>query len=537
LKVLVIGLDGASPELLKTWSRELPNLTKMASEGVSGTLRSTAPPNSAAAWTSFATGMNPGKTGVFGFYQRKERSYQLGTVSFASIKQETMWSIASRHGLKVCIVNVPMTFPVAKVNGCLVAGMPCPSRVATYPSELAERLSKLKYKAEVTAQELLGPTELRDQLLALADSREAAVDLIMNEFEWDLFVVVFAETDRVAHEQWKYLDPRHPKYAVEEGEKYGGHILEVYRRVDSVVGRLVKRNQGGATFVVSDHGHGPLEYNFNINDWLASQGLMKLEGTSLLGRVFLRLDLTESGVPAKVLKRLGVRDFVRDHIPDSLVRVIPHDRYPLINNVRVDWENTRAYAYGDQSVIFVNLAGREPQGSVKSEQQRPVIDDLKQKLSRLTHDGKPLNVEIHEAKDVYSGQHVKEMPDLFIMVEGGKYHVCTSVYHENVFTLNDKWSGDHQMDGIFLARGEGIKRDSNFSGGIVDLMPTVLHLLGLSIPSEVDGAVLHRIFDDSSPFASKAAKYDEASGFRQTRQLSKEDTESIEAQLKSLGYI
>ena len=70
-KVLVIGLDGATFDLMLPWieAGELPTLGRMLSEGSSGPLRSTYPPVTAAAWSTFMTRKNPGKHGIYGFFR------------------------------------------------------------------------------------------------------------------------------------------------------------------------------------------------------------------------------------------------------------------------------------------------------------------------------------------------------------------------------------------------------------------------------------------------------------------------------------
>ena len=74
-KVFVIGIDGATFDLIKPWVKagKLPNLTKMMREGTYGELESTIPTNSAPAWTSFVKGTNPGKDGISHF---KSLGYQ-----------------------------------------------------------------------------------------------------------------------------------------------------------------------------------------------------------------------------------------------------------------------------------------------------------------------------------------------------------------------------------------------------------------------------------------------------------------------------
>ncbi|NIT58599.1 MAG: hypothetical protein GWN00_20950, partial [Aliifodinibius sp.] len=145
-KVLVIGLDGATPELLMKGITEgkLPNLSKMMNDGVYGTLKSVVPPFSSPAWLSFMTGKNPGKLGIFSFQDRKPDTYEIRVANFQSIDSKSIWDILSEHGKKVGVLAVPTTFPPKKVNGFLVSGWPIPQGATfTYPNDLQSKLHGL----------------------------------------------------------------------------------------------------------------------------------------------------------------------------------------------------------------------------------------------------------------------------------------------------------------------------------------------------------------------------------------------------------
>lgn len=76
-RVMVIGLDGATLDLVRPWAESgyLPTFARLMKEGASGQLRSTTPPVTGPAWSSFATGKNPGKHGFFDFTSRARGGY------------------------------------------------------------------------------------------------------------------------------------------------------------------------------------------------------------------------------------------------------------------------------------------------------------------------------------------------------------------------------------------------------------------------------------------------------------------------------
>jgi len=146
-KVFCVGLDGATFDLIRPWvaAGELPHLEKIMQGGVWGELESVIPPISAPAWTSFMTGKNPGKHGIFGFTKQKRGSYEERFVNRQLIKSETLWKGLGDSGKKVIVVNVPITYPPEEVNGCLVSGMDAPSTKSpyAYPPELREKINRV----------------------------------------------------------------------------------------------------------------------------------------------------------------------------------------------------------------------------------------------------------------------------------------------------------------------------------------------------------------------------------------------------------
>jgi len=128
MKVLVIGLDGATFDLIKPFAAQgqLPHLKKLMDAGAWSELSSTIPPVTASAWTSFMTGKNPGAHGLFDFMQRRKGSYDLVPVSSGERDGKTLWEVAGDAGRKVIVMGVPVTYPPTPVNGLLVTGMLTP---------------------------------------------------------------------------------------------------------------------------------------------------------------------------------------------------------------------------------------------------------------------------------------------------------------------------------------------------------------------------------------------------------------------------
>ncbi len=142
---LVVGLDGATYSIIDPLLKEerLPNLKKILMTGTRATMLSSTPPLSSIAWTSIATGVNPGKHGIFDFAHRESKSYEFVPYTARDKKVPSLWRVLSEAGKKVCIVNVPLTYPAEEVNGVMLSGFPFPSGAKdwAYPPSISEELA------------------------------------------------------------------------------------------------------------------------------------------------------------------------------------------------------------------------------------------------------------------------------------------------------------------------------------------------------------------------------------------------------------
>jgi predicted AlkP superfamily phosphohydrolase/phosphomutase len=288
-------------------------------------------------------------------------------------------------------------------------------------------------------------TVLDEQLRAYA--RELA------RFRSGLFFFYFSSLDLNSHMFWRALDPQHPGYTPEIGEKYGAVLESLYRQMDQVLGEaLAKAGDDAIVLVLSDHGFAPYRRSFNLNAWLRDRGyLVLLAGATTGGDSFQG----------------------------------------------VDWTRTRAYGLGLNG-LYLNLRGRERQGIVEPGR---AADALRQELARALlevrdpADGQPVITRVDIASQAYSSHYAAEAPDLLIgynrgyragwgTVLGG---VPAAVMEDNL----DPWSGDHCMDfrqvpGVLLSNRH-IALDAP---ALTDVAPTVLALYGIAQPREMKGQTL-----------------------------------------------
>ncbi|HEX4496541.1 MAG TPA: alkaline phosphatase family protein, partial [Thermoanaerobaculia bacterium] len=85
-KLIILGFDGADAKLTQKWMDEgkLPNLAKLRAQGSFAPLRPTIPSQTPVSWSTFSTGLNPGRHGVFDFLKRDPKTYK---PSFAAAEE------------------------------------------------------------------------------------------------------------------------------------------------------------------------------------------------------------------------------------------------------------------------------------------------------------------------------------------------------------------------------------------------------------------------------------------------------------------
>ncbi len=292
------------------------------------------------------------------------------------------------------------------------------------------------------------------------DDREKIIFKALEHDDWDLFVAAIETTDRISHMMWRLTDTKHPMYDEVLAEKYGDSIEKIYRRADDLVGRLRAKVPKDAVFMVmSDHGFHSFRREVNLNTWLVQNGYMIFEGQESQKKNLADL-------------------FGRGQFWEG-----------------VDWSKTRAYAVGLGQIYF-NLRGRESQGVVSAGAEYAALqEEMRNKLLPLTDPdtGEPVFRDIYRRDDIYKGEFLQYAPDLQVGFNDG-YRVgwqdTMGAINRAVITNNNrKWSGDHcatatEISGgvLFLNRKIGSQEPN-----IMDLAPTILKLLDVPLPQDLDG--------------------------------------------------
>ncbi len=537
MTLLIIGFDGATFDLIKPWARDgfLPNLASLMHNGVTADLASTLPPVTSPAWPTFMTGVNPGKHGVFDFIQPHGENFTL--VNSTQIRQPTLWRRLSDMGYRVGVLNVPVTYPPQEVNGFMVTDILSPKNaIISHPADLISR-----YEGE------LGPYRVAPNIQYKAGNEADFIadiyDLIDAHTRWalkllesepvDVLMVHFISMDIAKHALWRFMDHDHERY---EPSPWEHAIRDGYAKVDASIGQLMARLPAGSTTIaMSDHGFGPLKNMVNLNVFFMQHGLMKLKPDAMtqLKAWAFRHGLTPAGA-YQWIARVGLQN--------TVAQVSKKARNDIVGKFlsfdSVDWSRTIAYSMGHVGQVYINNVGRDAHGIVAEADYERRLTEVSDALAELRDDdGRPILTNLWRGREVYHGPYAPLGPDLHLELDHYAMIACPLFATEGRVMTNQIRgdSGCHRREGIFIAAGPGIHNGVELpEANILDLAPTIMHLLGEPVPRVMDGRVLDEILvqpgrvrfsDDGDASVSAQQGFDAA------------EAEQIEERLRGLGYL
>lgn len=464
-RVAVIGLDCAEPSLVfDRWAELLPNLTALARRGSFGNLTSCMPPITVPAWSCMASSKDPGTLGIYGFRNRKDYSYEGMTIAMSmQVREPRVWEILGQAGMPSIVVGVPGTFPILRPhNGqmvtCFLTPNPAdamnsedPIKQYTFPPALKHDIHGWvgDYMVDVSGFRTDDKKWLLDQIYIMTERRFKVVENLARTQPWKLLWMVEMGTDRIHHGFWQFFDDKHHRY--EKGNPFENAIRDYYVYLDKHIGHWIKEWDDGKTafLVVSDHGAKRMDGGLCFNDWLIREGYMALKQ------------------PPNGPGKFDIKN--------------------------IDWSRTRAWGEGGYyGRCFLNIQGREPQGIVPKDQVDALSRELISKLEALPdHHGKPMGTRVYRPQDIY--KHVNGVaPDLIVIFGDLHWRSVGTVGNPSIYTFSNDTGPDdanHAQQGMYiLAQPDGAGPHGRKDGPtLYDVAPTILKLLGKSIPADMIG--------------------------------------------------
>ncbi|OGE80963.1 MAG: hypothetical protein A2826_02455 [Candidatus Doudnabacteria bacterium RIFCSPHIGHO2_01_FULL_43_23] len=463
-KVLVIGLDGGTPEFIfeKFWDK-LPNLRKLGEAGVWQEIETTTPAVTPPAWTSMLTGKNPGKFGFWDFVFRRDFSYgEKELVGSGKIESKPLYSYLDEAGLRCALINLAVSYPPIKLkNGICIGSFLNPDNQKSlgHPENIYKEVEDVLGEPYLLDAARVGVNfrdipkdEVYELIKKMDGQRFTLLKHYLKKVEFDFVMTVIMGTDRLGHLLVNMVDENHVHF--DKSSKLKNAYLDHLQFVDREIGEVLKFvDEDTYVFVLSDHTVQRLDSRFNFNDWLYDQSYLKLK----------------SGKPKK---------------PTTLAKA------------DVDWAQTIAWSEGFMEARFyINLKGREAQGAVEKTEFEKVKAELQEKIKTITdQNGKPLKVEIIERESVMWGPYAKYGPDFLVRLNDANWANNAVMGYDNYYSYNTpigEDEGTHGNKAIFIGRGQGLDKSlAHRKIKLFDLTPTILKIFDIEAKEDFDGKSL-----------------------------------------------
>jgi len=492
MKTIVLGLDGASYNLVQNWLEDLPNFERIQKIGSHGKLHSTIPPITMPAWASAATGKSPESLGFFDF---QKIDFQKKSSNIVKLDDwgKTIWDTLNEKKLTTAVINYPGTYPVKKLRGAMISGFLSPSTNNIYePKELEIYLkqNKIQYKLYPDFNPYLS-SELKyiENIIEITKNKTELFKKLIEKEEYATYFFGLMILDWYQHYFWKYMDPEHVHYKDSELKNI---IKSGYKTIDKFLGQILDNlKQDDYLFIFSDHGFGPLTGFFHINSWLYKENMLVSQSqsttnkqiTNTLRKVMglIPFDITGIG------NRIKYRRLFEKILPKSIMVDDPYTQ--RVDGLDVNWQETKAFGFGYYNSVFINTKQRG--GEIREKDSHLILEQLISKLSKEV-ESKGHTIEIFKTNP----ENKLNNPDLIYLIDNGEYTQSNAYNPQNIWEESNEKNGDHRKEGLFYIVGPNIKKDYKTRANIIDLAPTLEYLLTNSISQNYDGKILQSIISN-----------------------------------------
>jgi len=435
--VFVLGIDGL-PYTLSSGLVDkgvMPNLGRLMRSGHLQQMHTTVPDFSCVAWTSFATGVNPGKHGIYGFMDFHSSTSDMFLTNVNDCKSPALWHEVGRKGGRSIVINLPGTYPALPLRGKMVSGFVATDfEKACYPRSFKKTLQDLEYSMKLDGNMGLGmPSNVKTNLWPVFEARKRTIRHTIEHEQWELCIAVLTESDRLQHFFLHALgNEDHPEHE---------WTLKFYIELDKFIGEVADRLAGKAgLFMVSDHGFDVVEEEIILQDFLRD------------------LDLA----------------------PDLSVPCWKGEEYQKMAKVLTL----------DPGRFYINRAdSRFKHGFVKEYEVDEILVRIENALQELKdpNTGAPIVSYMKRKDKAFWGETVDYAPDLVAATRPG-YYFKSFRFPKESNVIEATWKANHVWNDAILYTPYKVPEDRQVM--IWDVLPSVLGYMGVEIPDYVDGCDL-----------------------------------------------
>ncbi|WP_458188440.1 alkaline phosphatase family protein [Haladaptatus sp. NG-WS-4] len=475
-RTIVIGLDGAGFELLDEWlsAGELPTLQRIVEQGVTGDLQSVLPPVTSPNWKAYATGKNPGRLGIYWWYNVDTTDRSVYRPAERYHDHAEYWDLLAERE-RVGVLGVPTTFPPKSVGEAYVSGAPDADETgyASPPELEADLEERFDYRISTRRSLSSESTAAYEEVLDRIDTQFRVGKYLLERHDLSFLQLTTFHINVLHHHIWD--------------DEY---TLRAWKCIDDHIASLLDSDTN--IVLMSDHGHAEIDSVFYVNRWLEREGYLSFD-TRVSGT------LHQAGVTAdrinRVLTEMDIllpfdpQSVAEDVVPRSVIDRLPNDE-GQVGRGKLDttnWTETSAIASA-QGPIYLTVDGPY---------RESLREELITKLKRLTTpDGRPVADAVYRGEDMYDGAYDDEWPDL-VVDKAPNVHISDSLGGDTIFAReHDSWRGVNTRDGLFAATGPAFTTGTVDDISILDLAPTLLHLHGHPVPDDMDGVVRTSVLAD-----------------------------------------
>lgn len=481
-KVMILGIDGVSWDLFNKLTNDniFHNIKKYFDKGITAPLLSTIPTTTYIAIPTFMTG----------FYPPNISNNPLGNpnnlFNFQKMKEKCFWEY---NNLKSCVVNLRCTFPPRSMNGIMISGdlyTPSNKEIYTYPKFISDEVQD--FHKNITDIKDVGNKKKYFEKLKNDTKNKLDIfsDLIMNE-RYDISLFWDGNSDYLLHFLWQ-----RPKL-----------LKDYYEFLDNYIKDILEKSKAKNVILLSDHGFDETyKYSFNLNTWLLEEGYInKNDGK-----------IKKYGI--KIIHELGFKivdsiDFFKKIINNKVNKQKSDeiDDFPFsLKLIGVNYDDTYAQLTSGWWGIEIDYSKFDD-----NKEYNDFRSELINKLKKITHNGKKIINSIWTSEDLYNfdAKNTK-YPDIYFLTRPD-YRFNIPLTTSIVERRHRKERPGHHYNsrkGFFMGFGEDISRKKNIKElNICDITPTLLHLFGLAIPSNIDGKVVKNIFKEDSEYYKNDIRY------------------------------